>query len=275
MTLALAILIVVAATAAGVAVMLLVRRGAPEGSRFADGDRASGVFGVLATGFSILLGFVVFLAFENYDESRAGAEAEALVVAQQLETARFLGEPLATRLTGELVCYGRYVAATEWEELEDGTLGDALNPWAVRMFRSLEGFEPETNAQQSAYDRWLDQTSAREEGRLDRTHGAVGVIPLPLWIVLFLGAGVIFAYMLFFADRAERWASQAMLMGSVVAVLTSMFLLLSFFDNPYRAGIGQLQPVAMERTLRVIDEALVALGLDDGDFPCDERGAER
>lgn len=275
MTLALAILIVLAATAAGVAAMLLVRRGAPEGSRFADGDRASGVFGVLATGFSILLGFVVFLAFENYDESRAGAEAEALVVAQQLETARFLGEPLATRLTGELVCYGRYVATTEWEELEDGTLGDALNPWAVRMFRSLEGFESETNAQQSAYDRWLDQTSAREEGRLDRTHGAVGVIPLPLWIVLFLGAGVIFSYMLFFADRAERWTSQAMLMGSVVAVLTAMFLLLSFFDNPYRAGIGQLRPVAMERTLRVIDEALVALGLDDEDFPCDERGAER
>ena len=61
----------------GVTAMLLVRRGAPEGSHFADGDRASGVFGVLATGFSVLLGFIVFLAFTTYDESRAGAEAEA------------------------------------------------------------------------------------------------------------------------------------------------------------------------------------------------------
>ena len=55
--------------------MLLVRRRAPEGSRFRDGDRASGVFGVLATGFSVLLGFIVFLAFESYDQSRSGAEA--------------------------------------------------------------------------------------------------------------------------------------------------------------------------------------------------------
>jgi hypothetical protein len=34
------------------------------------------VFGVLATGFAVLLGFVVFLAFASYDGSRAGAEDE-------------------------------------------------------------------------------------------------------------------------------------------------------------------------------------------------------
>jgi len=50
MNLALAILIVVIATAVAVAAMLLVRRNAPDGSYFADGDRAAGVFGVLATG---------------------------------------------------------------------------------------------------------------------------------------------------------------------------------------------------------------------------------
>ena len=47
--------------------MLLVRRTAPDGSYFQDGDRAAGVFGVLSTGFAILLGFVVFLAFSSYD----------------------------------------------------------------------------------------------------------------------------------------------------------------------------------------------------------------
>ena len=52
--------------------------GSTEGVASADGDRAAGVFGVLATGYALLLGFVVFLAFTKYDESRAGAEAEAL-----------------------------------------------------------------------------------------------------------------------------------------------------------------------------------------------------
>src|SRR5215213_569578 len=41
MSLVWAVLIVAATTALAVTVMLLVRRGAPEGSRFRDGDRAS------------------------------------------------------------------------------------------------------------------------------------------------------------------------------------------------------------------------------------------
>lgn len=70
--------------------MLLVRRRAPEGSFFTDGDRASGVFGVLAGGFAIFASFIIFLAFTTYDQSRGGGEAEALTVMQQFETAEFL-----------------------------------------------------------------------------------------------------------------------------------------------------------------------------------------
>ena len=77
MNVVIALLIVAAATAVAVSAMLLVRRRAPEGSYFADGDRASGVFGVLATGFSVLLGFIIFLAFTSYDQSRTGAAGSA------------------------------------------------------------------------------------------------------------------------------------------------------------------------------------------------------
>ena len=72
MSLVVAILIVVATTGIAVLAMLWVRRTAPDGSYFHDGDRAAGVFGVLATGFAVLLGFVVFLAFTSYDAAQGG-----------------------------------------------------------------------------------------------------------------------------------------------------------------------------------------------------------
>ena len=50
---------------------------------------------MLATGFSVLLGFIIFLAFTSYDQSRAGAETEALVMVQQIETAQLLPSPRA------------------------------------------------------------------------------------------------------------------------------------------------------------------------------------
>ena len=111
---------------------------APEGGYFEDGDRASGVFGVLATGFSVLLGFIIFLAFASYDQSRSGAEQEALIVVQQVENAQFFPRPAAGELTGELVCYGRSVVNGEWDRMRAGTQGDAINPWGVRMFRTLQ-----------------------------------------------------------------------------------------------------------------------------------------
>ena len=184
--------------------MLLVRRRAPEGSYFADGDRASGVFGVLATGFSVLLGFIVFLAFTTYDESRAGAEAEAVVVAQQVQTAQFFPEPIRSELTGELVCYARDVAGVEWDRLEDGTLGDAVNPWGVAMF--ADPADVRARGRQRAVGlRPLAGPDLGPAGRPQRPgprrrrghpHAPVDRPVLRL--------GVIFVFMLFFADPAER-----------------------------------------------------------------------
>ena len=188
-------LIVTAATVLAVVVMLAVRRRAPEGGYYADSDRAAGIFGVLATGFSVLLGFLIFLGFESYDASRVGAETEALTVAQQIQTAQLLPDEVGGQLTGELVCYACEVIHGEWARMEDGMLDDAINPWGAAMFGTLRltsnfGSAPE----EAAYGKWLDQTSAREEARQHRIHGAQGLMPSPLWIALFFISVVVLIY---------------------------------------------------------------------------------
>ena len=50
-----------------------------------------------------------------------------------------------------------------------------------------------------------------------------------------------------------------------------MLLLLNFLDNPYHPGVGSLEPVAMERTLRILDEALPRVNVQV-DAPCDAAG---
>ena len=267
-------LIVVVACAVTITAMLLVRRRAPEGSYFSDGDRASGVFGVLASGFAILLGFMIFLAFQSYDESRSGAETEATLVVQQVETAQFLPKGAAVELTGELVCYGRSVAGVEWEAVDAGTLGDVVNPWGAEMFRTLRSVNPQTATEQSAYDRWMDQTAQRQQARIDRVHGAEGIIPLPVWFALYSISVVIVVYMLFFADPGEGAITQSMLMGGATLVVTVLILLLMFFDNPHGGGLGTLQPTAMQRSLRLIDAEINVVGLDITP-PCDPEGRRR
>jgi amino acid transporter len=267
-----AALAIMAATAIAVTAMLAVRKRAPEGSYFADGDRAAGVFGVLATGFSVLLGFLIFLGFESYDASRSGAETEAMMVIQQIETAQFLPAEVSGELTGQLVCYSRTVIHEEWPAMEDGSLGENINEWGVAMFATLQEAELETPNQEAAYSKWLDETSDRQLARQDRIHGAAGVMPVPLWIALFFISAIVLTFLFGFADRAERAWVQALLMGSVVAVIVTMLLLLHFLDDPIHGGVGGLRPTAMERTAELIDQELAILG-NSVTIPCDDVGA--
>ena len=157
--------------------------------------------------------------------------------------------------------------------MEEGR-GDTINRWSVALFRSLKTVSLSTPVEEAAYGKWLDQTSDREEARRDRVHGAAGIIPTSLWLVLFLVAGVVFTFMLFFADSGEWAVSQAMLIGSATTVVVATLLAIYALDNPYRPGVGSIRPVAMERSLVILDEVRGVLN-DSAPVPCDDRGVPR
>src|SRR5262245_15584559 len=197
------VLAVIVADAIAIGAMLLVRRRAPEGSFFTDGDRAPGVFGVIATCFAIFAGFVIFFPFTTYYQSPAGADSEALLVTQQYETAQFLPTQTRDRLSGQLVCYGRSVVRHEWPEMQAGNKSNSINPWSLALFRTIRAADAKTSAEQTAFGKWIDQTSDSEEASRDRIHGAAGIVPTSLWIVLVLTAVVLFAYMVYLVDSCE------------------------------------------------------------------------
>jgi hypothetical protein len=253
--------IVVTTTALAVVALLLVRRRSPHGGHFDDTSRAAGVFGILATSFAVLFAFVVFFAFGNYAQSGTSAEIEAQVTKQQFETAQVLPAEVASELDAELRCYARSVIYQEWPAMARGEpLG--INEWDRELFVSIKDMDPETPAHEIAFAKWLDLRSERERARDERVLGEDGVIPAPLWFVLLLSAGIVWAFVFLFADRAEGAVVQSVLIGAVTAMLVSGLLLVSFLDYPYTAGAGSLQPRAMTQALVQMDQLTTTLSLD-------------
>ena len=78
--------------------------------------------------------------------------------------------------------------------------------------------------------------------------------------------------MLFFADSGEGWCSQAMLMGSATTVILLTLTAINALDHPHRDGLGQIKPVAMQRSLKILgsERAVVKARAP---LPCDSRGA--
>jgi hypothetical protein len=270
MNLPITVAIVVVSSAVSIGLFLLLRRLAPGGGFFADGDRAAGVFGVLATGFAVLLGFVIYLAFTTYDTARSGAKSEATDVIQQYETAQLMPKSSSALLSGELICYGRNVVFQEWPQLRHGGQLDP-NPWGVQMFQTLTTVVPKTAVEQAAYSKWLDQTSDREQARLDRISPGDGVIPGPLWLILFVTGGLVAIYAFLFADPAEHWLPQTVIAGSLAAMLSVSLLVIQFLNNPYTPGTGTLKPTEMRHVLSEIEAASAKLGIHPR-IPCNATG---
>jgi hypothetical protein len=95
-------------------------------------------------------------------------------------------------------------------------------------------------------------------------------VPLPLWLVLILGAVLVVVFMGFFADRSEPFLVQAMMIGAVTAVVVSGLLVIRFLDRPYENRPGSIKPTEMRQTLQLIERQEARSGGHAA--PCDEHG---
>jgi hypothetical protein len=91
-----------------------------------------------------------------------------------------------------------------------------------------------------------------------------------VWLALFLGGALVIAYMCFYADPAEPFFVQALMMGAVTTMVVAGLLVVRFLDHPYANQSGSIKPTMMSTTLRRMEDEDKASG---GKAQlCDERG---
>ncbi|HZA10746.1 hypothetical protein [Mycobacterium sp.] len=262
-----AALVLVVVVAAAITVKLLVRRRAPIGGWFADSPRSAGTLSVIGTMFAVVLAFVIFLALQSYQRARNGASVEAIAVAELDSVAQVFQSPSSDHLHGGLVCYARAVIDDEWPLMRNARSSELVQSWIDKLGREFAIAEPHGARQETAYAQWFDEQAQRREGRRERLAEAAPFVPLPLWVVLGIGASLTIAYMCAQADRREGIVVQSLPIGFVTALVTAGLLVIFFLDHPYANGGGSIAPTEMRRTLTLIDHGAAA--------PCDDHGIPR
>jgi hypothetical protein len=272
----LAVAIIAFAVAVAVTLMLLVRRfAAPAGGFFhRDPDRAAGVFGVTGTGFAVLLAFVIFLSFTSFDRAREKASVEAVAISQLFRIANLFPTDSRQALHGELICYARAVVHDEWKAMRDGRESPLVNNWLARIEGTVNGVQLDGDKQHVAYHHWFEQSAERREGRRGRLTEAEPLVPALVWLALFLGSGLIIAYLCFYADPAERAVVQALMIGAVTTMAVAGLLVVRFLDKPYENGSGGIKPTAMTTTLQLMEAESPSAEPAAAAF-CDVRGQPR
>lgn len=257
-------LVVVLVVAVAVTAKLAARTRAPDPGWFIDSTRAAGALTVIGTMFAVLLAFTIFFALQSYQRARDGASMEAVAVTELHNVADVLEGHGGDRLHGGLICYGRAVVADEWPAMGRGETSPAVVHWVDAMVRDFAATSPTGAAQEAAYGQWFDQQAERRDGRRARLAEATPSVPLPLWIVLGIGATAILTYMCVQADKRESAVVQAVPIAFVSALVASALIVIAFLDHPYADWSGGIQPDEMRVTLQLIDDGHAA--------PCNERG---
>lgn len=267
-------LIVLAGSAlVAVLLMLAVRRFAAKDGLIADPVPAGAVFGVLGVAFAVLLAFVMFLAFENYIRAREGASREAVAISELARITQLLPAPQGEDLRNDLACYARAVVSDEWPRMSEGRESDLVVGWLARIESTVDTMPLDSVRAEIALNQWLDEMAVRREGRRARLAEATPSIPVAVWLTLVLGAGLTVAYLVVFADQRERWWTQALMVGSITALIVAGLLVVSFLDRPYMEDGAYIAPNEMATTLRLIEAGVEAD--QAGLLPCDEQGRPR
>jgi hypothetical protein len=78
----LTLMVTLAAVAVAICLLVGLRRYAPPGGYFSDREPPAAVYTVIGTAFAVILGFVIFLAFESYTAAKSSAVQEAVAVSE-------------------------------------------------------------------------------------------------------------------------------------------------------------------------------------------------
>ena len=253
-------LVAMAAIVIGVAVvsvgLLWAHRHSPWNQRFAgEVGEHNKAFDFLGTAFAVLLAFVVLEAYESYNDAKSGAEAEAEAVLELSRSAEAFAPQEHERLDGALICYGRAVIHRGWPAMDEKEEGSpVVNDWGTHFREEALRVDIDSFLKRAVFRQLLTEQDQRIEGRRTRLAEAVRIVPLPLWLVLLLGAALTIGWVVLSASRRGSFVVQAAVVASVATMVTSALLLVWFLDHPFAAESGSITPIEMEHTLETIAE---------------------
>jgi hypothetical protein len=244
---------IVLGTGASVLAVILVRRKAPPGGHLGAIPAASGIFGVVGTGFAVLLAFVIFSAFDSYHAARQYVGTESVALRQLSSTAAFFPPADRDTLQAQLICYGRAVVQDEWPRMQQGQESALAGQWLVRMDQTVQAMPLQNDKEIAALSNWFSQNQQRQEGRRGRLAESTAFVPGFVWFLLLVLVVVTMGYACLFADPEVEPLGQVAGAVALAATLVAGLALVWVLDRPFNDRGAAIGPARMQAVVQTME----------------------
>src|SRR5262249_2039023 len=145
--------------------------------------------------FAVILAFVIFIAFQGFNDARRNADQEASATRRLFKEADLIDGLVQPQIQANLICYARGVTHLDWPAMRNGTSSADVDDTAALLDDQLHIVHA-SGATGPAVDAIFADAEARDQARADRVAQAEGEVPGPVWIVLVLGAIGVLTYVI-------------------------------------------------------------------------------
>jgi hypothetical protein len=208
--------------------------------------------------YAVLLAFVVYVVWGQFDAARALVDREATALVDLHRTASGLAPSTRDEIQVGLREYVDAVLRDEWRAMahsDEQTItrvGEILDHVWVAIHRC----RPTTECQQTIYGEVLSQFNDLTDVRTSRLTSSRQRIPAGMKVLLYAGAVIMIgsAYMMMFT---QLWI-HAVVVASLSGAIAHILFLSIDLDDPF-AGRWQIERAPFERARRAFDRATHAI----------------
>jgi hypothetical protein len=233
--------------------LLLVRRLVPLDFLQMHHEVGGYIIGVMGTIYAVILAFVVFTVWNQYQMTEAAVMAEANGVGDLSRMNKRLPDPLQTQVRGALVNYVQAVIHSEWAAL--GRQSESQEAWSAlqKLWEIYRGADPPRDERAEIfYSESLRQMNNLSDSRRTRLFANHGKVPTLMWVLLWLEGAIILGFTYFFGVRSIR--SQCLMTVALALVVSLNLFLIQELDQPF-SGLAQISAAPLEQELARIKSA--------------------
>jgi hypothetical protein len=204
------------------------------------------IFNAFGLIYAVLVAFVVFATWTDFDDTKKNIELEASCLSDLFFDSEGFPEPLRTSIQSAIIEYTETVISEEWSFLAR----DERSPAGLKVTQKLWGAYLSADVKSlpnvPIYQESLKRLNNLGEYRRLRVLSAVNTIPFAIWLVLVLGAVISVAYTYFFGTKN---LTAQYIMTAVFSFMTGLVLFLIYIlDHPF-TGYNRIKPEAFEIVL--------------------------
>jgi hypothetical protein len=231
----LGVIMVILAVLLAITGLKLVWRFVPREMLKVHNDLTNAIFQAVAMAYTVLLAFVVVIAWQNFDKAVGHTETEASSLVSLYRDSGAFDKSFTDKAHHLITEYGKTVVGEEWDMLGRGLESSKARAILKDIWLLYEGYEPKTEKEYIFYEESIGKLdSLREMRRLRIIDSRTGVHPV-LWFVLIAGAITTISFTFFFGS--VKFINHAVMASTLAVIIALILLTILSFSFPFTGSV--------------------------------------